>query len=118
MAEHESNERVFREQWRRYRRALVEMWFVLGVWLVAGVWVVTVSYVLGWQVPVEEIRYPFGLGIPAWAFWGVLVPWLVCNAVTVYFCFWGIEDIPLAELDADSVDAGTGPRHEGDGDAE
>ncbi len=88
----------YRERWRRYRRSLVEMWLVLGLWAAAGLYAVPVSFWLGHGKRPEEITYPFGLGIPDWAFWGVFVPWAVCNVITLVLCFGVIEDVPLSEV--------------------
>ena len=91
------------QRWRWYRRSLAEMWTVLAVWALAGVWTIAVSFALGLRVRPEQLSFPLGLGIPHWVLWGVVVPWIVCNAVTVVMCFWGIEDIPL-DSEADRSD--------------
>ena len=88
----------YAERWRRYRRSLYEMWFVLILWLAAGLYAVPVSFWLGYRTPPEEVSYPLGLGIPDWAFWGIVVPWLVCNVITVVLCFGILEDVPLEEI--------------------
>lgn len=44
------------------------------------------------------------MGLPAWVFWGMAVPWAVCTAVTVWAAFYWFGDLELHE---DSV-AGAG----------
>ena len=51
------------------------------------------------------------LGFPTWVFWGILVPWMACTAVSVWFAFAFMGDEDLGE-----EPAGDAPR-EGRGDA-
>ena len=88
-----------RVQGRRFRRALWEMWLVLGTWAAAGLYAVPVCFWLGYRRPPETITYPLGLGIPDWVFWGILAPWLVCNLITIIVCFAVMEDVPLEQLE-------------------
>lgn len=34
----------------------------------------------------ETLTIPFGLGFPDWVFWGIVVPWVVCVVLSIYFC--------------------------------
>jgi len=86
-------------QARRHRRCLFEMWLVLGIWFVAGLYSLPVSFWLAAQDSGGTVSCPFDLGIPAWVFWGVVVPWAVCNAVTVWLCFFVFEDVPLEQVE-------------------
>ena len=87
-------------QARRHRRCLWEMWLVLAVWFAAGLYSLPVSFWLSGQDGGGGVNCPLNSGIPAWVFWGVVVPWAVCNLVTVWLCFFVFEDVPLAELDS------------------
>jgi hypothetical protein len=81
-----------------YRRSLLESAAVLAVFVAAALWVLVVSLGLGWRSapPTADgsattaIRTV--LGVPAWAFWGVLLPWGVCAAFTCVFALRGLAD--------------------------
>lgn len=51
----------------------------------------TVCWLLGYQRPANE-PVATVLGMPRWVFWGVLVPWLVANLFTFWFCFYYMVD--------------------------
>lgn len=72
-----------------------EAWFIFGLWFVCLIWAVPVSYSLGFGQPATPEDMPLVLGIPRWTFWGVLLPWLVADAVTLWFCFRYLKDDPL-----------------------
>jgi hypothetical protein len=62
------------------------------------VWSVTVCYWFGYvspEGPIEPVSTIWGM--PAWVFWGILLPWLVVDAVAVWFCFFFMEDDDLGE---------------------
>lgn len=57
-------------------------------------------------------------GMPTWTFWGIFVPWLVVDAIAIWFCFFFMkpddlgaarenEDLP-AQPDDTSGEAGDG----------
>jgi hypothetical protein len=39
----------------------------------------------------------FVLGFPSWVFWGVVVPWVVCTAVSFWFSLFYMREEPLEE---------------------
>jgi len=45
----------------------------------------------------ESLSTPLGLGIPDWVFYGLIVPWLVCIAITFWFCLFYFADDDLGE---------------------
>jgi hypothetical protein len=87
---------------------------ILLAWLAAMIWTVSYCYVRGYtrhdRVPgevsalvpdleqmdrtPESLTTPFGLGIPDWALWGVVVPWGVCLAFSAWLSFAYIKDDP------------------------
>lgn len=97
-----------------YRSSLREANFVLVLWLVCFLWSVGYSYVFGYSEhprvagdvtawtpdlsaedrTAESLTTPFGLGIPDWVFWALLVPWLVCIVITLWFCLVWMKDDP------------------------
>jgi hypothetical protein len=56
---------------------------VLVVFLAAMSWTVGYCYLYGYDVPAEEITFVYG--VPSWAFWGILAPWLACLLVSFWF---------------------------------
>ncbi len=64
------------------REALVAM----GVWLAALIYTVGVCVRYGYNRPVEAIRYIYGF--PDWIFWGLMVPWLACTVITIWFAWF------------------------------
>jgi len=65
------------------REAVVTM----SIWFIAMVYSVGFCVRHGYNRPLEEITYVWGF--PTWIFWGVVVPWVVCAGVTIWFatCF-------------------------------
>lgn len=81
------------------REALV----ILGLWAAAMLWVVPFSYFYGYHEVPNPDELELILGIPAWVFWGVLVPWIVCTLATIGLCVWFIKDEDLESADAGSA---------------
>lgn len=75
-----------------------EFWAILVIWAAFCVWVVGVSWWLGHSVDAEHPRTT--LGMPPWIFWGVALPWVMANVVTVWFCLSFMADDPLGETEA------------------
>lgn len=73
------------------REALI----VTGFWLTALICSLTTSYRLGYNRPVSELKLIWGF--PEWAFWGVLVPWVVCAVAAWVFGVLFIHDAELGE---------------------
>lgn len=96
-----------------------EAWIILAIFTLFAIYGLTVCYWLGYQnPPLESVGLPsqsppqspeslpaMMLGMPRWVVIGVLLPWLVANVVTGWFCFFvmrndSLEDSPVAELDS------------------
>ena len=73
------------------REALV----VVGLWLTALAYSITTCYWLGYNRPVSELKLVFGF--PEWVFWGIVVPWLVCAAISWAFAMMFVRDGDLGE---------------------
>ena len=54
----------------------------------------------GYDRPVESLT--FVLGFPDWVFWGILVPWGVCTALSCVMSFAVMADHDLEEAAAPS----------------
>jgi hypothetical protein len=77
------------------RHARREALLIMLVWAVALVWSVGSGYVLGYERRPEEIGVI--LGIPDWVFWSVVLPWAICLAFSVWFCFAYMADDDLGQ---------------------
>jgi hypothetical protein len=81
-----------REQ-RLLRNARREGVLLLIAWAVALAWSVGGGYLFGYGRDPATITTI--LGIPDWIFWCVVVPWFVCVAFAVWFCFGYMADDDL-----------------------
>lgn len=95
-----------------FRNSLRECVFLLLLWLACCLYTVTYCYLAGYLVhephpnatgpsigklvgPLtafdrhpQSLTTPFGLGVPDWVFFGVIVPWVVAVVITVLYCFY------------------------------
>jgi hypothetical protein len=78
---------------RLLRNARRESLLIMTVWLAALVWSVSVGYFAG--SPRDGSELSLVLGMPAWVFWGVVLPWAICLLFSVWFCFGFIADDDL-----------------------
>lgn len=75
----------------------------LVIWFLALCWTVPVSYLTGY--PGEDFdpaTLSTVLGIPSWAFWGVMLPWGLCLVATVWFCLFYMQDDHLGDAPEDA----------------
>lgn len=63
-----------------YRRTRREALLAVFLWLLAGSWVVGGSYTVFALKPEGSV-----LGVPAWAFWAILTPWVVFVGVATWY---------------------------------
>ena len=77
-----------------------ELLGILIIWLIFAVWVVGASAVTGYRPIGEEVDLV--MGIPAWVFWSVGVPWLGSNVAIFWFCLRVMKDQSLESIDDDS----------------
>jgi hypothetical protein len=81
-----------------------EALWTLALWLTATIYSVTYCTLWGYGRPIESLS--FVLWFPDWVFWGIVVPWGACTAISIYIALYVIEDDPLASAeDAASEDA-------------
>jgi len=76
-----------------------EALFVFAIWLAACIYSITVSYRLGFGRDVATLTYIFGF--PDWIFWGVVVPWTACTALSLVLSYFVIRDDDLGEEQAE-----------------
>ena len=78
MNEHSSAETSNLRQSRR------ELWLILLAWLGCAIWVMSYCSVNGYNLSPEEVSTV--LGFPDWVFRGVVLPWMIANIFTFWFC--------------------------------
>ena len=71
---------------------------ILLVWGLCFAWTVPYCYLYGYSAPANPAELPLVLGMPAWVFWGVAVPWVVAGLVSIALCLWFIQDDDLGEV--------------------
>ena len=71
---------------------------ILIAFAVCFVWSISVYILIGLYSSHDVIgKVPTVLGIPAWVFWGVAVPWLAADVFIAVFCFVLMTDDDLGE---------------------
>ncbi len=80
------------------RNSRREATYILLAWLIATLVSCLVSYALGYSRPDRPLGladlHPI-LGIPAWFFLGVILPWLACGAFIAWFAGFYMADDDL-----------------------
>ncbi|MCO8124035.1 YhdT family protein [Stieleria sp. TO1_6] len=90
-----------------------EMVWMAALWTVLLVWVVGCCWSIGYTPPGQVT--PLVWGMPAWALWGVFLPWLVATVATIWFVLFRMIDDPLGEHVA--AENGAEPDEESDASA-
>lgn len=70
------------------------------IWLAALLWCVPCCYLLGFE-PQNAESLKTILGVPAWLFWGIALPWLVADALTVWVAFFFMKDEELEVVEGE-----------------
>ena len=104
-----------------YRDSLREAGCIMLVWVVCLIWTTGYCYLNGYSThravegdisallpdmsgfdrSPDSLQTPFGLGIPDWVVWGLLLPWGICLLLGGWFCFGFLRDDPQG-LEPDS----------------
>jgi len=77
------------------REALIIVLFSLGVMI----FILAYCYQNG--LPPQSKELTLIWGIPTWVFWGIIIPWGVCNIFTAWFCFRVISIDELGDDDGE-----------------
>jgi len=77
------------------REALV----ALCIWVAATAWSVGYCAMHGYGRTAESLT--FVLWFPDWIFWGIVAPWLVCVAVSIWYAFVLMRDEDLGSNEQD-----------------
>jgi fatty acid desaturase len=67
---------------------------VFVTWLAAFLWAVPYCATHAYT-PVDPQNLKTLWGIPEWTFWGIFLPWLVADVVTIWLCFGYMRDDEL-----------------------
>lgn len=95
MPEHVSHDSTATEWDPVYLHSRREAIVIVTTWFLALLWTVPYCYFNGYQTAESPRVVEFILGMPDWVFWGVAMPWMVCNLFTVWFCFGYFVDDDL-----------------------
>ena len=100
-SEHKTS--FYTQQGRHVRQCWREAKLVGWVWLSSLLVVGGLIGRYGYLSPAERPEVPVLVwGIPAWVFWGLLIPWLVLIGVTWWFAAYFLkDDEPLEEMVGD-----------------
>lgn len=79
-----------------------EACFAIGLWVIATAWSIGYSALFGYERSLDDLR--FVLGFPDWIFWGIVLPWVLCFAVSSWFALAFLRAEPLEEA-ADTAGA-------------
>ena len=78
-----------------YLNSRREAIIIFSLWVAGLVWAVPFCYCNGYIDDYDPETFTTILGIPAWLFWGIAVPWIVADIFTTWFCFCYMKDDDL-----------------------
>lgn len=79
---------------------------ILGVFALFALYTVFTCYAFGLRqqaVNAEPQDFSLLFGMPSWVAWGVVLPWLLANIVTGWFCFGFMKHDALVDDSEDCV---------------
>lgn len=89
------------------RNARREGLLIFTVWITAAAVCCMVSYHLGYSTPERQLGpndlHPI-FGIPQWVFFGYLIPWFICGAITILIAGFVMADDELGSDHAEELD--------------
>lgn len=77
------------------RHARREGLLIMAVWAACLIWSMAVGYFMGYRRSAAEMSLI--LGMPDWVFWSIVLPWALCLAFSVWFCFVFMADDDLGQ---------------------
>ncbi len=72
-----------------------ELGVVLGFAVTFALWSVGFCALFGYRTPAEGEPLRLVMGMPWWAFWGVMVPWFAAGLFTLWFAMFYMKDHDL-----------------------
>ena len=70
---------------------------IFCVWAAGLFWAVPFCYFHGYIDDYDPQTFTTTLGVPTWLFWGIVVPWLVADVFTTWFCLCYMKDDDLGQ---------------------
>ena len=77
------------------RHAKREGRLIMVVWGACLIWSTVVGYFMGYRRSAADMSLIFGM--PDWIFWSVVLPWGICLAFSIWFCFRYMADDDLGQ---------------------
>src|SRR5579884_2996119 len=77
------------------RHARREGLLIIALWAACLIWSTVYGWLFGYRA--EAADAPLILGMPAWIFWSVVLPWGLCLLFSVWFCFVYMADDDLGK---------------------
>ena len=74
-----------------------ESGWIIAMWVCCFVWTLTICLSYGYQETVDPATFKTVYGIPAWVAYGIVLPWLIADIVTIWFCVFKMKDGDLGE---------------------
>jgi len=69
---------------------------ILCLWIVCLCWTILYCYRHGYNAEVDPENLAIVWGIPAWVFWGVMLPWMLATLFSIVFCLFVMQDDDLS----------------------
>ena len=73
---------------------------IFCIWLAGLLWCVPCCYILGFREQDPETMKTI-LGVPAWLFWGIAMPWVVADLLTVWVTMFFMRDEELDDVEGE-----------------
>ncbi|MEK6237255.1 MAG: DUF997 family protein [Planctomycetales bacterium] len=91
-----------------------EALIIVAAWAVCMAWTVPYCYLNGYNLDPDAAASEAILGVPRWAFWGILIPWIAASVFGIAFSMlWMKED----DLGEDNPEPGAEKEQEASSDA-
>lgn len=84
--------------------SLRELIWIVVAWTVSFAWVIGYCTWRGYDG--EPTEFTLVLGMPSWVFWGILLPWVVVTAFTIWFALTQMADHPLDDVVSEADESG------------
>lgn len=88
-----------------YQHSRREAILIFSIWICALLWSVPYCYLNGYPATFNPDTFQTVGGVPAWVFWGIAVPWLVADVLTIFMCLFVIKDDDLEPTDGTDLAA-------------
>lgn len=83
--------------------SLRESGWILLMWVCCFIWTLAVCLTYGYQENVDPATFSKVFGMPAWVAYGIALPWIIADIVTIWFCLFQMKDGDLGGEGIDDV---------------